>query len=211
MGRARNAPGKSHVLTSFRAVPRVTPPAGSPTTPSKETSMTPYRAALMLLFLLLLPGLAAGAPEGKIVIAQGVDPTTLDPQWHEESPAYNVLLNVYDTLLFRDKDLKIIPWLAESWKLVNPTTWEFKIRKGVKFHNGEEVDADAVKFSLERIRDPELKARQSVYFRLVTSVDVVDKHTVRVLTSRPYPTLENQLALRGHVMPPGHFRGKDKV
>jgi peptide/nickel transport system substrate-binding protein len=173
--------------------------------------MTPYRAALALFALLFLPPVAAAVPEGKIIIAQGVDPTTLDPQWHEETPAYNVLLNVYDTLLFRDKDLKIIPWLAESWKLVNPTTWEFKIRKGVKFHNGEEVDADAVKFSLDRIRDPELKARQSVYFRLVTSVDVVDKHTVRVLTSRPYPTLENHLALRGAIMPPGHFRGKEKV
>src|SRR5438034_6716110 len=134
--------------------------------PGKETTMTPNRAALALFVLLFLPTLAAGAPEGKIVIAQGVDPTTLDPQWHEETPAYNVLLNVYDTLLFRDKDLKLIPWLAESWRLVNPTTWEFKIRKGVKFHNGEEVDADAVKFSLDRIRDPELKARQTVYFRL---------------------------------------------
>src|SRR5207247_1123400 len=178
---------------------------------AKERTMTPYRAALALFVLLLLPALAAAAPEGKIVIAQGVDPTTLDPQWHEETPAYNVLLNIYDTLLFRDKDLKIIPWLAESWRLVNPTTWEFKIRKGVKFHNGEEVDAEAVKFSLDRIRDPELKARQTVYFRLVTSVDVVDKHTVRVVTSRPYPTLENHLALRGAIMPPGHFRGKDKV
>ena len=170
-----------------------------------------HRATLALAVLLLLPGLAAAMPEGKVVIAQGVDPTTLDPQWHEESPAYNVLLNVYDTLLFRDKDLKIIPWLAESWKLVNPTTWEFKIRKGVKFHNGEEVDADAVKFSLDRIRDPELKARQATYFKLVTSVDVVDKHTVRVVTSKPYPTLENHLALRGHVMPPAHFKGKDKA
>jgi peptide/nickel transport system substrate-binding protein len=169
------------------------------------------RTILALLIALLLPVAATAAPEGKIVIAQGVDPTTLDPQWHEETPAYNVLLNIYDTLLFRDRDLKIIPWLAESWRLVNPTTWEFKIRQGVKFHNGEEVDAEAVKFSLDRIRDPELKNRQAGYFRLVTSVDVVDKYTVRVITSKPYPTLENHLALRGHVMPPRHFRGKDKV
>src|SRR3989441_6858035 len=95
--------------------------------------MTRRCATLALLGLLVLPAAALAAPEGKIVIAQGVDPTTLDPQWHEETPAYNVLLNIYDTLLFRDKDLKIIPWLAESWRLVNPTTWEFKIRKGVKF------------------------------------------------------------------------------
>src|SRR5438046_9423932 len=165
--------------------------------PGKETTMTPHRAGLARLVRRFLPPWAAAGPAGTIVTAQGVAPTTLDPQWHEETPAYNVLLNVYDTLLFRDKDLKLIPWLAESWRLVNPTTWEFKIRKGVKFHNGEEVDADAVKFSLDRIRDPELKARQSVYFRLGTSVAVGDKHTDRLLTSRPYPTLENHLALRG--------------
>src|SRR5438034_7186888 len=136
--------------------------------------MRAISTAVTLLLVLVLAAPAAAAPEGKIVIAQGVDPTTLDPQWHEETPAYNVLLNIYDTLLFRDKDLKIIPWLAESWRLVNPTTWEFKIRKCVKFHNGEEVDAEAVKISLDRIRDPELKARQTVYFRLVTSGDVVN-------------------------------------
>src|SRR5919201_358697 len=106
--------------------------------------MTGHRAALVLVAVLLLPALAAAAPEGKIVI---------------------------------------------------PTTWEFKIRKGVKFHNGEDVDADAVKFSLDRIRDPELKARQAVYFKLVTSVDVVDKYTVRVVTAKPHPTLENHHAL----------------
>jgi peptide/nickel transport system substrate-binding protein len=157
------------------------------------------------------PVLGWAAPPGKVVIAQGVDPTTLDPHWHEETPAYNVLLNIYDTLLFRDRDLKIIPWLAESWRLVNPTMWEFKLRKGVKFHNGEEFDADAVKFSLDRLRDPELKNRQAGNFRLVASVEVVDKFTVRVHTSKPFPSLENQLALRGAVMAPKHFRGKDKV
>ncbi|HET8577649.1 MAG TPA: ABC transporter substrate-binding protein [Methylomirabilota bacterium] len=173
--------------------------------------MTRSRIVLVLFALLLLPALAAAAPEGKIIIAQGVDPTTLDPQWHEETPAYNVLLNIYDTLLFRDKDLKIIPWLATTWKLVNPTTWEFKLRQGVKFHNGEEFDADAVKFSLDRLRDPELKNRQAGNFKLVSGVDVVDKWTVRVVTSKPFPTLPNQLALRGAIMAPKHFRGKDKV
>jgi peptide/nickel transport system substrate-binding protein len=173
--------------------------------------MNAWRGIAAVLVLVLCPLAATAAPAGKIVIAQGVDPTTLDPHWHEETPAFNVLLNIYDTLLFRDKDLKIIPWLAESWKLVNPTTWEFKIRKGVKFHNGEDVNAEAVKFSLDRIRDPELKGRQATYFRLVSSVDVVDAHTVRIVTSKPYPTLENQLALRGAIMPPKHFRGKDKV
>ncbi|MDP2625867.1 MAG: ABC transporter substrate-binding protein, partial [Candidatus Rokubacteria bacterium] len=81
----------------------------------------------------------------------------------------------------------------------------------VKFHNGEEFDAEAVKFSLDRLRDPKLGNRQAGNFRLVTSVDVVDKFTVRIVTSKPFPTMENQLALRGGVMAPKHFAGKDKT
>lgn len=166
---------------------------------------------LLVLGALVLAGplLAAAQPAGRVVIAQGVDPTTLDPHNHEETPAYNVLLNLYDTLLFRDKDLKIIPWLAESWRVVNPTTWEFKIRKGVKFHNGEEIDADAVKWSLERIITPELKMRQAPNFTLIDKIEAPDKYTVRVVTKKPFPTLENQLALRGAIVPPKYFREKD--
>ncbi|MBI4012457.1 MAG: ABC transporter substrate-binding protein [Candidatus Rokubacteria bacterium] len=160
-----------------------------------------------LVLGLVLP--AAAQPAGRVVIAQGVDPTTLDPQNHEETPAYNVLLNLYDTLLFRDKDLKIIPWLAESWRVVNPTTWEFKLRRNVKFHNGEEVDAEAVKFSLERLVNPELKMRQAPNFTLVDRIEAVDKQTVRVHTKKPFPTLENQLALRGAIVPPKYFKDKD--
>ena len=72
-------------------------------------------------------------PQGKVVIAQGVDPTTLDPMNHQESPAGNVCPNIFDTLLERDLDLKMQPALArEMPKLVAPTVWEFKLRPGVK-------------------------------------------------------------------------------
>jgi peptide/nickel transport system substrate-binding protein len=156
------------------------------------------------------PGPAHAAPQGKVIVAQGVDPTTLDPHLHLETPASNVLLQIYDTLLFRDRDLKLIPWLAESWKLVNPTTWEFKIRKGAKFHNGEDVDAEAVKYSLERIVDPNTKPqRQITFFGLIERVDVVDKYTARVITKRPFPVLENNLALLGNIVPPKYFKGND--
>ncbi len=156
---------------------------------------------------LVLP--ASAQPAGRVVIAQGVDPTTLDPHNHEETPAYNVLLNLYDTLLFRDKELKLIPWLAESWRVVTPTTWEFKIRRNVKFHNGEEVDAEAVKWSLERVSNPELKMRQAPNFTLIDKIEATDKYTVRITTKKPFPTLENQLALRGAIVPPKHFKEKD--
>jgi peptide/nickel transport system substrate-binding protein len=171
------------------------------------------RCTLVLLALGALgltgPLPAAAQPAGRLVLAQGVDPTTLDPHNHQEAPAFNVLLNIYDTLLFRDRDLKLVPWLAESWQAVDPTTWEFKIRKGVKFHNGEDVDAEAVKFSLERILNPELKLRQAPNLSLLDRVDVIDPHTVRVITTKPWPIFEKRLVSDGTVVPPKYFKEKD--
>ena len=78
-----------------------------------------WSAVLFLIGALGCPMLASAAPQGKVVIAQGVDPTTLDPQWHEETPAYNVLLNIYETLLDRDEQLRIVPL---STSVVDRTT-----------------------------------------------------------------------------------------
>ncbi|MBI2563177.1 MAG: ABC transporter substrate-binding protein [candidate division NC10 bacterium] len=162
-----------------------------------------------VLLVLLAPG-AWAAPSGKVVVAQGVDPTTLDPHDHEETPAYNVLLNLYDTLLVRDKNLKITPWLATSYKLINATTWEFKLRQGVKFHNGEEFDAEAAKFSLERLANPALNLRMTA-LRTIDRVDVKDKFTIHIITKKPFPTLDAQLTLRGALVPPKYFKEHDKA
>ncbi len=161
------------------------------------------------LFVLLAPA-AWAAPSGKVVVAQGVDPTTLDPQDHEETPAYNVLLNLYDTLLVRDKNLKITPWLATSYKLINPTTWEFKLRQGVKFTNGEEFDAEVAKFSLERMANPANNLRMTA-LRTIDHVEVKDKYTIHIVTSKPFPTLDAQLSLRGAMIPPKYFKEHDKA
>src|SRR4029453_2072495 len=88
--------------------------------------------------VLLLPMAAAAAPAGKVVIAQGVDPTTLDMANQSESPASNVGRHIFDTLYERDLNLKIVPNLAtEMPKFVLPSAWEVKLRKGAKFHTAE--------------------------------------------------------------------------
>src|SRR5262250_3150846 len=111
----------------------------------------------LMLALFAAPGLAGAAPSGKVVIAQGVDPSTLDAMNQQETPASVVATHLYDTLVERDQNLKLVPGLAaEMPKLLAPTVWEIKLRKGVKFHNGEDFNADSVKYSLERVKDPSM-------------------------------------------------------
>ncbi|HSR12693.1 MAG TPA: ABC transporter substrate-binding protein, partial [Thermodesulfobacteriota bacterium] len=123
-------------------------------------------------------------------------------------PAWNVHLQMFDTLLVRDADIKIKPHLAESYKLVNDTTWDFKLRKGVKFHNGEDFNAATVKFVLERMADSKLKLRQTVFQGVIDRVDIVDDYTVRIITKKPYPVMDAMLSIYGQAIPPKYFQEK---
>ena len=175
------------------------------------------RIALAAVLVAALPVAAPAAPpavpQGKVTIAQGVDPTTLDPMNHQETPAGNICRNIFDTLLERDAELKIQPALArEMPKLVAPTVWEFKLRPGMKFHNGEPVDAEAVKFSLERLVDPKNKMRGAPPFAPLSHVEIVDPLTVRLHTKAPWPILDTQMsAPQASIVPPKYYRDKDTV
>jgi peptide/nickel transport system substrate-binding protein len=167
-------------------------------------------AVLLLLVLAPLPA-AAAAPEGRVVIAQGVDPTTLDMMHQQEQPASNVGAQIFESLVERGQDLKIVPALAAQMpKLVAPTAWEIKLRRGVKFHNGEDFNADSVKFSLERLANPANKLRGSSSYALLDRVEIVDPFTVKVHTKKPWPVFVAHLALRQAAMyPPKEYAGKD--
>jgi peptide/nickel transport system substrate-binding protein len=173
---------------------------------------------LRLLVLIILatsscPQITAqawGAPAGTVVVAQGVDPTTLDPMNHQEAPATVLANNLFDGLLERDADLNLVPLLAESYRSVNQTTWEFKLRRGVRFHNGEPFDAESVKFSLERLIDSKLKLRGGSAFTSLTHVEIVDPFTVRVHSKAGWPLLPAVLTTgQAAMLPPRHYRDKD--
>jgi peptide/nickel transport system substrate-binding protein len=169
------------------------------------------RLLTVAIALSLVAGPAAAAPQGKVVIAQGVDPTTLDTMNQQETPASVVAAHLYDTLIERDPNLKPVPGLAaEMPKLVSPQVWEVKLRRGVKFHNGEEFDAESVKFSLERVKLPAMRASSN--FRPIDRVEVVDPHTIRVHTSKPWPTFTTVMGFRQASMyPPKAYAGKDSA
>ncbi len=143
-----------------------------------------------------------GGPVDQIVFAQGVDPTTLDPNDHNETPAGNVLNNIYDTLLFWTPDIKLAPRLAESWKQIDDTTWEFKLRKGVKWQDGSDFSADDVKFTFDRYQQADRKPRpvqRRANLKTIKETKVIDPNTIQILTNGAFPALPNQLAVEGIV------------
>ena len=116
---------------------------------------------------------------------------SLDPYSYGDTFTLSVLNHVYEGLVRYTGDLKIEAALAESWETVSPTTWRFKLRKGVKFHNGSDFDADDVLASLARVSHPTspLKGNLPAY----KSARKIDSHTVEIEVDGPYPLLLNDL------------------
>src|SRR5881409_4155122 len=170
-----------------------------------------YRTLAVLALIFLVSLGAAAAPAGKVVIAQGVDPTTLYMMNQSETPASNLGRHIFDTLYERDQSLKVVPALAtEMPKLVGPTTWEVKLRKGVKFHNGEDFDAESAKWSLERLAGGQGKLRGATFFAPIERLEIVDPYTVRVHTKKPWPTFTKVMTfVQGSMYPPKAYRDKD--
>lgn len=129
-----------------------------------------------------------GSPFEVTLLAAG-DPPDFDPHTAGATEKANVVRNVFDTLTVLSADLQeTLPSLATEWSAIDDTTWEFTLRDDVEFSNGEKFDADAVKFSVDRILDPKAEvARVSYSFPTLKSAEVVDATTVRIHTKVPDP------------------------
>src|SRR5262245_9944220 len=147
------------------------------------SSKSILRAATVLLVL----ALAAGTADAKTVKwARSGDALTLDPHAQNEGPTHNLLQQIYEPLLIRGLDGKLMPTLATSWKVTeDPTVWEFKLRQGVRFHNGNAFNADDVLFSLERALQPTSDLKSLISF--IDKVVRVDDYTVHIKTKGPNP------------------------
>jgi peptide/nickel transport system substrate-binding protein len=135
-----------------------------------------------------------------VVILYGVPVDSLDPQSHNATWLESILGNMFEQPVEMSPAIDPVngwkPLLAASWKRLDPLRMQFKLRQGVKFHNGEDFDAEAVKFSIDRFHGrvhKEFKGSMFSYYEIIDRAEPVDKYTVTVVTKRPDPILVNRM------------------
>jgi peptide/nickel transport system substrate-binding protein len=150
-------------------------------------------AMLAALLLALCPAAHAADPKDELRVAIPWTPENLDPTMNLSSIRAQVGVSIFDSLVGRNAENRIVPELAESWKLLDDTTWQFRLRKGVVFHNGEPFNAEAVRFTVQRVLDPNQKSPNRANIAEVSKVEVVDEFTVKLVTRQAYAPFLNRL------------------
>jgi peptide/nickel transport system substrate-binding protein len=153
--------------------------------------MHPFRSCLAALATSLV---AMSALAANLTIGLGTDVTAVDPHYHNLTPNNNVANHIYGYLVERNEKSQMVPGLATEWKAIDPTTWEFKLRKGVKFHDGSEFTAADVVASIDRV--PKVQNSPSpftAYTKQIQKIDVVDPYTIRFKTAVPYPLMPSDM------------------
>ncbi len=174
-----------------------TPPAAAP--PAKPTE-APRAAAPPT-------APAAAAPRGEIVAAMSQDLQSMDPANHVNISDWSVHRHMFDPLLEKDFDGKFVPMLAESWSPVDDTTWQFNLRKGVKFHNGEEFTAESVKATMERMPPGSQLVQAGLLWTSLKEVEIKGPfYTVLLRGSLPIGSMLHNLTMTEMLPGLGHER-----
>ena len=154
-----------------------------------------HRALRAVLFMSALALTSAAAMAADLKIAVAADVTSIDPHFFNLFPNNNIAEHIFDKLVQMDPDSKMIPGLATSWKTIDATTWEFKLRKGVKFHDGSELTAEDVVFSIDRVPNvPNSPGPFTAYTKMIIGKEIVDPYTIRFKTAAPHPLMPNDLS-----------------
>ena len=148
---------------------------------------------LCMVFLIGCVSSVAFSQDKTLVVGIMSTVLSLDPANHRDRVTETVLRNMFDGLVTRTPDGKVVSEIAESWKNPSPTVWEFKIRKGITFHNGDPLTADDVKFTFDRIiTENAIDGKTAMRKGLIDplqKVDKIDDYTVRFNLSSPWPIL----------------------
>ncbi|MCL6654715.1 peptide ABC transporter substrate-binding protein [Agrobacterium rubi] len=154
----------------------------------------------------LLGGVSSAALAADLTIGVRAGPLSIDPDFTAAGTHAEAMKHIYDSLIKSGNNLELEPGLATSWTAIDDNTWEFKLRPGVKFHDGSDFTAEDVKFSIERIPRVAGPNPTTIYVRRVKAVEIVDPLTIRVKTDGPAPNLPNDF-IRLFVV--SHIAAKD--
>ncbi len=149
--------------------------------------------ALAAALAVAMGAAVAGAQDLTVGLSASV--TSIDPHFHNLTPNSNVAAHIFDRLILKDEHQRLIPGLATEWKAIDDTTWEFKLRHGVKFHDGSEFTAADVVATLKRVPwVPNSPSSFRIYTQGVASWEVLDPYTIRFKTATAYPLLPLDLS-----------------
>lgn len=150
---------------------------------SGKVSLLLLLVALLTVAALSPAALAAG---GEVIIAKDQEAVGFDPHTVPAASSIQIYQHLFNRLVRMDEHMNIVPDLAIDWEQVDETTFVFTLRSGVKFHNGREMTAEDVKYSFERILDPETASIARSYFQDVAAIEAQDDNTVVFRLARPY-------------------------
>ncbi|MGX1100143.1 ABC transporter substrate-binding protein [Amorphus sp. MBR-141] len=166
---------------------------GEPERPAASGRGARLLGALAVAAIAVAAPLAPAVAKDNLTIDLVNEPSSLDPhgQWNPDS--YYVYRNVFDNMVTRDDDGKIVPQVAQSWERLSDTEVQFNLRDDITFHDGEPLTAEDVVYSIERITDPDFGSPQLGQFNKIVKAEAKDDHTVVLTTDGPYPVLLPQL------------------
>jgi peptide/nickel transport system substrate-binding protein len=151
---------------------------------------------LALVLMVFIAGAATCGNATAQVLRVGLssDVTSVDPHWNNSGPNVSLALHIFEPLTATDKNGRLTPGLATSWRSIDPTTWEFKLREGVKFQDGSPLTAEDVVFSLDRPNQLSGSPGPFTQFvKAISSKQIVNPTTLRIKTATPYVLLPYDL------------------
>lgn len=176
------------IIVACAPTPTPVPPTVTPAPPTKAPEPTKPPAP---------------KPGGTLVFATSIDVPSLEPHLEAADAWHRRKALIYENLTWVDNDVVVQPQLAEKWDISSDgLVYTFYLRKGVKFHNGKEMDADDVKYSLERVLDPKVGSAGRGDLIMIKQIDVVDKYTIKITLTEPTgPFLVNLAGRYNAVIP----------
>ena len=152
------------------------------------------RTVLDALLAAAVLSLSALSYAANLTVGLSTDVTAIDPHYHNLTPNNNVAWHLFGYLVSRDEKSQLQPGLATEWRTIDPLTWEFKLRRGVKFHDGSDFTADDVVASIDRVpKVPNSPSPFTAYTKQIRKIDVVDPYTIRFRTATPYPLMPSDM------------------